>query len=611
MSQTIFAPNPLTERGYASCFKISPNLKWIAYNVRNSIILRSTSNLISDNKIFTHHSFQTTCVSFHPDNIHAISSDIKGNIILWEIETLKPTKIFKEKFEGGIIKGLCISEDYSRLLIYGESKSVFAKVIFIDDEKPAGELTGNSRNILTGCFRASDRIFLGGEEGIVNCYKDDQLIFHNFSMNKEHNKNFISAMCISPDGKKLITVGFDKKIILYDCDNGKLLETLESLKIENGHKMSIISCSFLTENLLLTSSLDKTNKIWDLNLKKVVCTLKPTEKIELQHMMCGCVSDGKNIFSLLLNGSINVWKIDLKNLVDKNNCDFVINGHQNPITKIIFNYNTNEIISSDINGKILIWPQNDYSQIFDIKDNKIYNMKLSLNNKILFVLLNNGKLFFYDYENKKILFEINDLNGNGPKDLDNSKKNNSTVFVLFSDCVCKVTDGKIEKKEKFNNKFEASAFVVNEGMNEICIGDKKGKIHFMSVDEMKMSDKNLELHTGEITVLKLSPDEKLIASADNLKYIKIWKADSKEIVNDRCDFHSAKIFDLNWSLNSNFLISCSLDYNVIIWKMDDKSKFKEFINVEGDQINSAHFISKDKCDFVCGGNSGAIHKFTI
>ncbi len=68
---------------------------------------------------------------------------------------------------------------------------------------------------------------------------------------------------------------------------------------------------------------------------------------------------------------------------------------------------------------------------------------------------------------------------------------------------------------------------------------------------------------------------------------------------------------MNWSNDNNYLISCSLDYNVIIWKMDNKSKFKEFINVEGDQINSVVFISKDKCDFVCGGNVGSIRKFII
>ena len=617
MSQTTFASNPLTQRGYASCFTISPNLKFIGYTVRNAIILRSTSDLVSDNIMFTHHSYQTTCISFHPDNVHAISSDIKGNIILWEISTLKPTKIFNEKFEGGIIKGLCISEDYSKLLIYGESKSVFAKVIYIDDEKPVGDLAGNSRNILSGCFRKSDRIFLAGEEGIVNCYEGEP--FKNFSMNKEHSGNFVSSICVSDNGKKLATVGFDKKIITYDCDTGKMIECLETTKIENGHKMSMIACTFLKENdttndnKLITASLDKTVKIWDLSLKKVLCTFQPTEKLELQHMMCGLVCDGKKIISLLLNGSINVWNFDVNNLTNKKNSDLVINGHQKPITKILFNSNTNDVISSDIDGKILIWPQNNLPKIFLQKDNKIYNMQLSNDNKILYVLLNNGKFFAYEYDSAKMLYEINDLNGNGPRDLSVSRKNNNTVFILFSDTIFKVTNGKVENKEKFGGKFEATALTVNEGFNEICIGDKKGKLHIFNSEDLKPINNNntLELHTGEITVLKLSPDQKLIASGDNLKYIKIWNAETKEIVNDRCDFHSAKIYDLNWSNDNNYLISCSLDYNVIIWKMDNKSKFKEFINVEGDQINSVVFISKDKCDFVCGGNVGSIRKFII
>ena len=75
-------------------------------------------------------------------------------------------------------------------------------------------------------------------------------------------------------------------------------------------------------------------------------------------------------------------------------------------------------------------------------------------------------------------------------------------------------------------------------------------------------------------------------------------------------FHSAKIFDLNWSEDSKFLISGSLDESVMLWKMENKSRLKNYPCIDGDQINSAVIINANN-DFVCGGYSCTIELVTV
>ena len=188
-----------------------------------------------------------------------------------------------------------------------------------------------------------------------------------------------------------------------------------------------------------------------------------------------------------------------------------------------------------------------------------------------------------------------------------SRTANEMIYVLFWDEIVCVANGACTKKTKLKG-YEATALEVNEALGEVLIGDKKGKLHIL---DMNFEQKSvMEMHFGEFASMRLSPDGKTIASGDSQKYIKVWDAESKKIVNDRCGYHSSKIFDLNWSENSQFLISGSLDESVMLWKMENRTRFKNYPCIDGDQINSAVIINENN-DFICGGYSCTIEKVTL
>ena len=599
----VYSPNPKTTRSFASPFISSPDGKWLMYSIKKTVILRSLDDL-SCAKAFTKHSNMVTAVAFHPMNKLAASADEKGIIYIWYIDDCTDSKKIEDVFSGKI-NGLEFSPDGDKLLIYGQGSGIFAKCINWDMKTECGEFFNNSRSVLSGKFNKKRpfKVLLGGEDMFVNLYVG--VPFKQTQMVKKHD-NFIASISLSPNGEKWISTGFDKKIITYNTDNAEVIDEFDSTKIENGHKMTIISSCFLDDDKLITASLDKTVKIWSLSEKKVLYTLVPEEKLGVPNMMCGVVTNGKVIVAVTLNGNINVWKCD--NLSDNKLPDQVILGHQDSINKMIYSKVNKEIISGDFTGKIVLFNENGTQRQILKPDlnRKVSSLSLSNKEDILYASYGNGLITSYNMNNLEVKFELKDISED-PKTVYPSKTDDNIIYVLFYDTICIINDGKVEKKNKLKN-YEGMTMTVNEEEKEILIGDKKGKLHILDYDLNEKSNK--EIHFGEYSIMKLSPDNKYIASGDNQRTILVYDAKSKEIICDRFGFHSAKIFDLDWSSDSNFIVSGSLDGAVMVWNLEKKSRFKYFINVDGDQINAVSFTNEDK-DVICAGGACVINQISL
>jgi WD40 repeat protein len=97
------------------------------------------------------------------------------------------------------------------------------------------------------------------------------------SKQKEHS-GFVSDAAFSPDGNRIVTVGEDRKINLYDGGDGKFIR---SIVAERGHTGSILSVGWdVTGEKIVTASADRTVKLWDVEKEAVVrytSHLSPTD----------------------------------------------------------------------------------------------------------------------------------------------------------------------------------------------------------------------------------------------------------------------------------------------------------------------------------------------
>ena len=593
----LHAPNPKTAQGYTSCFVLSKDKKWLGYVVKNIVVLRNMENLL-EAKSYTKHICEVTALAFHPEGKLAASADIKGNISFWNIDKLFEEKKIENAFSGKI-NGLDFTEDGTKLLMYGEGKKKFARVINWDMKNDVGEIGNISKTLISGCFNTKKpyRLIVGGDDGKVNFYEG--VPFKHKCEFKEHLGKFVSDIQCSPNGDKFISVGFDKKIVIYDAKEGQILDQFDTSKIENGHKMAIISCAFIDDEKLATCSIDRTIKIWDLNEKKLLFTLIPAEgKLGNPYIFCGVVSDGKKVVAVCLSGAIYSWNVE--SFADNKLPDMTFYGHQFPVSCLDVAKNAKEIISGDTNNTVLIWGEDGMNKVLYCGGNEkkaISHIAVSFDESLIYVTETQGSFLCFDRTSGEKKFEIGDIKGNF-KGLVPSRKNNEEVFALQTKILFKIKEGKVDKK--VNLSFEAKCFEINEELGEVLVGDKKGKLHVFDM-ELKEKGKN-DIHFGEYQTIKLSPDGKLIASGDNQRLILVYEADTKKVICDRFGFHTGSIFDLDWTSDSKFLASASLDGSVMLWEIETKKRLKNYPNFDGNQINAVRFLNDNK-DVVCAGQS--------
>ena len=593
----LHAPNPKTAQGYASCFVLSKDKKWLGYCVKNIVVLRNMENL-TEAKSYTKHICEVTAVAFHPDGKLVASADVKGNISIWFLEKLIENKRIENAFSGKI-NGLDFTEDGTKLLIYGEGKKKFGRVINWELKNDVGEIGNVAVTLISGCFSTKKpyRVMVGGDDGKVNFYEGPP--FKYKCEFKEHLGKFVSAIQCSPDGTRFVSAGFDKKIVIYDAKEGTILDQFDASKVENGHKMAIVSLSFIDDEKIVTASIDRSVKVWDLKEKKLLFTLIPAEgKLGNPFIFCGVQCDGKKVVAVSLSGTLYLWNVDA--FADNKLPDLVLPGHQFPVTSVAVAKNAKEIISGDTNNVVLVWPESGVPrELYSGGKEKrgISHIALSFDESLVYVTEVQGSLLCFDRASGEKKFELSDIKGNF-KGLVPSRKNNEEVFALQTKILFKIKNGAVEKKTSIS--FESKCLEVNEELGEVLVGDKKGKLH---VFDLEFKEKSCpSIHFGEYQVIKLSPDGKLIASGDNQRVILVYEAESKKVVCDRFGFHTGSIFDLDWTGDSKFLASASLDGSVMLWEIETKKRLKNYPNFDGNQINGVRFVNDNK-DVVCAGQS--------
>jgi len=214
------------------------------------------------------------------------------------------------------------------------------------------DLQNPSRSMLTAAFKNTKpyKIVTGSEDNTIIISEGPPFRFQN---NKKEHSNFVTCIKFSPDYTQFASVGFDKKINIWDSVENKVLFTLDS-STTNMHTASIIYCVWINNNTLATISIDKTIKIWDLENKTIKYTLYSDDKNQLSEAQIGCglaySYSLKLLVSLNLDGKLNAWNTDL--LEDEKLPDFIVHGHQSSITHVRYSKSNDKLITLDSQGKI-------------------------------------------------------------------------------------------------------------------------------------------------------------------------------------------------------------------------------------------------------------------
>ena len=112
---------------------------------------------------------------------------------------------------------------------------------------------------------------------------------------------------------------------------------------------------------------------------------------------------------------------------------------------------------------------------------------------------------------------------------------------------------------------------------------------------------NAHNHFG-VSCIKVSPCGKSIASCDYNKSVYILNASTKEVVNDKFNFHTSRVYSVDWSSDSKYLISTSLDNCTIHWDVENVKRLRTFSVLDSDLALTCSYF-KDNNSFVVGGHN--------
>ncbi|RIB25557.1 quinon protein alcohol dehydrogenase-like superfamily [Gigaspora rosea] len=587
--KSIFACAPTTTRGEAIQLGSDPKGENFLYTNGKSVIIRNLANPTVATE-YTEHSAHATVARYSPSGYYVASGDIHGNVRIWDVT--QEEKILKNEVKviAGKIKDLAWDSESKRLIAVGSGKERYGRAFLYDTGSSVGEISGHTKSVNSVSIR-QQRPFRAatGSDDFSVVFLHGVPYKHNLTI-RDH-AGFVQGVEFSPDGERLVTVGSDKKVFLYDGKTGSKLLCLSDIVATDSHKGSIYAVSWSSDNKqLLTSSGDKTAKIWDIEAQKVVQTFCFSDTIDDQQV--GNLWQGEYIISLSLSGDINY--LDQKSPSPVK----VIKGHQKAITAFTQSKDST-LFTGSYDGRIYAWNTDGSANVVGgTSHTNSVTQLTSQGNKVVSVGMDDT-VRTIDVDVKSFSTSVIPT-GALPKGV--AVTENKIIIATINDIQIICND-----KSIFNIKVPSTpgAIAINPASTEIAVGceDCKVRIYKLNEDKLEEQEDKLSSNRGAITAIAYSPNGSLLAVGDAQGKIYVYDTGSKQVKISEWGFHTARIYSIAWSPDSLHLVSGSLDTNIYVWSVEKPSsriaiKGAHQVSVSGVTFldnNTVSSVGQDAC----------------
>ena len=538
--------------GTSSTIAISPDGVYCAYTIQNNVIL---INLIDGTRkvIYTHHKNTISSLAFSHDSTKITTCSLYDTTIkIWDVENSKlPMNIIvKSKYEAAY--GIMFSPNDNNLMAY-------------DDEAIS------IWNVQTGELICT-----------IGSLKE----------RRKYNNRFTYAS-FNHNGDKIISASELTLITIWDSSTGKILDSFR------GHEKEITQVQFYNDdNFIITSSLDKTVKLW--NNKTIVSSFDGHESGVSRFILYN-----DKIITASIEGIIRFW--DIK----EQTCIKVLKGHSQAIRSLaILELDDTCLYSSSDDETIRIWyTKADYSDftLYGHKD-LISCVRLSNDGKKI-VSTDSKEIKIWDLNNGKCLKTFSEQ----------SRYTDSVCFSPKDDLILTASsDNMIKFFDSETGILKKTLSGHNDYINTICFNNDGSQIVSASVDTtIKIWDSltcsclfTLVGHSGSVNSAIFDKSGQLVASASSDNTIKIWNARTGELRSTLLG-HSAQILSIDFSPDGTKLVSSSRDNLIKIWDIGNDSLINTLEGHEGSSVLSVSFSNNDGKYIVSAANDNTIRIWDV
>ena len=581
--------NPTTKRSFTTHLSYDKLRNKLIYPSGKCVIIRSLGD-DNNNWIFNGHKFPVTVAKISPSGYYIASGDEMGNVIIWDCSNDEMRIKNEFKILSNRINDLSWDSDSKRIIAVGNGSETFGHCFTMDTGNSVGEIIGHSNQINSVDIRQKrpySAITVGDDLNVV-LFKGPPFKFIS-TCTKVHS-NFIKMVRYSPNGELFITVGVDRIISIFNGNNGELLKSLSNLT--NG---GIYSIDWINNENFIISSADCSLRLININDGNVIKTWSLDNKIENQLLGC-CVIDENKFITISLNGTLYIFNNDNENPVQ------IIDAHQVSITSL--NYSNGLLYTGSYDGKII--KHNDTSSTLIKGHDQHKGLIVSIEG-----LPNSQNLLSTSWDDKLNLINEDSTTktllklSKQPIDL---KINSTNVVVLFEDEI-NFYDLNGEFIKSFPLDYESSSLDISD--NFIIITDSKK--YTINIYDLKM---NLINNSNKLynkpTSTSISHNNQYFACGDvqgKILLFSLNKDENFKLITSRWAFNSSKINSIKWSPNNQFIVSASLDTNIIIYSVEKPSRTIKFLNSHKEGVNAIDWLNDNK--IVSAGTDGCIKYWDI
>lgn len=312
-------------------------------------------------------------MDFNDDIVKFIAKNIPADYDLSELSIDLLNEIVRAETTYKIISA---SSDKSIKIWNGESGDL---IHTIDDNIKIQSITCNNKFIIVGdrhhinirdvqtgiiinsldypnYFLANKNICITPDNKLIlcTCKNDIEILDKNFSIVNRFSRHTetILSVCISNDGTILVSGSIDKTIKIWDVKTGSLIRTLK------GHKQTIqCVCISPDNNQIASGSRDNYVKIWDFHTGRTIYTLyEPGPEYTLHGsgpkkfgwVNTVCYSSDNN---KIASGSdcVKIWDAKTGSLIN------ILDQHTKSVWSLCFSCDNSKIISGSLDHTIKIW----------------------------------------------------------------------------------------------------------------------------------------------------------------------------------------------------------------------------------------------------------------
>ncbi|KAI0918644.1 hypothetical protein AcW1_009523 [Taiwanofungus camphoratus] len=517
----LYPCNPATVRGES--IKLSASGEKIVYTNGRTVVIRDLKNPAVATT-YAGHVRNATVARISPSGYYCASADATGTVRIWD--TVGEDQVLKGEYKviSGSITDLAWDGESKRIIAVGDGRDKLGHAFMMDSGSSTGEISGHSKSINAVSIR-HQRPFRA-----ATAADDSTIVFHQgvpFKFDKiiKTHAKFVQDVRYAPSGDHFASVGSDAKIFLYD---GKTGDTLDEFT-DSPHSGSIYACNWSPDSKsLVTSSVDYTVKLWDVESRKAVSVW--TLGSGVNHQQVGNAwTSGDDIVSLSMSGALNVFD---KRIGDKP--ARVLFGPQGSITAATSS-KPKTFLAGTADGRILAF-DSSYSYLEGEGHSGLVSDLATATNGSVYSIGYDDRLREIDDSGKSFVPAVCPT-ASQPKAV--ATASDSTVFVVEADGVEAIRSN--QKVFELKPKFATSA--VSAVNSVLAIGGEDQKVHLYDWDGKTLKEvSTLEGNKGTVSALAFSPDGSLLASGD-VSHIDLF-ADAQSV--NQCVQSSGKIvlFDI-------------------------------------------------------------------